>query len=228
LTTEHLNSSQTYFCLVIPAPAYTAPERYALHVLNRILGGGISSRLASELRDEAGLACDIHSEYHAYRDAGMLSVEGSTCAAQLPETIAGVLKTMSHLFRGERPVDMGELWRAKMHLRVQHVASSEDTHTRMCRLGTQELYFGAHLDAREVLGHIEEVQCLALNAMANDLYQPLSQAHLVVAGPNLSEPAVRDELVRLMNQYAWQPASSDWNCPLPSVESKPGEPSYGS
>ena len=228
LTTEHLNSSQTYFCLVLPAPAYTAPERYALHVLNRILGGGISSRLASELRDEAGLACDVHSEYHAYRDAGMLSVEGSACAGQLSETISAVLKTMSSLFRGERPVDIAELWRAKMHLRVQHVSSSEDTHTRMCRLGTQELYFGAHLDARQVLGHIEEVHGLAANAIANGLYQPLSRAHLVAAGPNLNEPAVRDELIRLMNQFAWEPASPSWNWPLPTVESEPGEQCYGS
>jgi len=228
LTTEHLNSSQAYFCLVIPAPAYTAPERYAMHVLNRILGGGISSRLSSELRDEAGLACDVHSEYHAYRDAGMMSVEGSTSAAQLLETIAAVLRTMSGLFHGDRPVDMAELWRAKTHLRVQHVASSEDAHTRMCRLGTQELYFGAHLDAGLVLGHIEEVQGPAVNAMAHGLYKPLSQAHLVVAGPNLNEPAVRDELTGLMNQFAWQPASRDWNWPLQTTACETGEQCYGS
>jgi len=227
LTSEHLNSSQAYFCLVIPAPAYTAAERYAMHVLNRILGGGISSRLCSELREEAGLAGDVHSEYHAYRDAGMLSVEGSSSTGQLSETIAAVVRTMSSLFRGERPVDAAELWRAKMHLRVQHVASSEDTHTRMCRLGTQELYFGAHLDAGQVLGRIEELQGPAVNAMANRLYQPLSQAHLAVAGPNLNEPAVRDELTRLMNELACPAASGDWNW-LRTVESETGDQCYGS
>jgi predicted Zn-dependent peptidase len=228
LTIEHLNSSQAYFCLVIPAPAYTARERYALHVLNRILGGGISSRLSSELREEAGLAYDVHSEYHAYRDAGMMSVEGSASTEQLSQTIAAVLRTVSRLCSGQRPVDIAELWRAKTHLRVHHVASSEDAHTRMCRLGTQELYFGEHLDAREVLGQIEAVQGPAVNAMAQGLYQPLSQAHLVVAGPKLSEPAVRDELIRLMNQFAWQPSSRDWNGPLRTVECEPGEQCYGS
>jgi predicted Zn-dependent peptidase len=223
VTIESTNSAQAYFCLTIPAPPYAAPDRYVTHVLNRILGGGISSRLSRKLREEAGLVYAVQSEYHAYRDAGMISVEGSTGAQHIAEAIAIVLATLGNLLSGQEPVDAEELWRAKTHMRVQHLTSSEDVHTRMCRLATQELYFESHLDTHRILAHIDAVELGHLTAFTRDyLSRQLSLAHLAIVGPIDDEPALRSRVTRLMNECAWRGEPLTAACaPPPETGHKP-------
>ena len=87
IVSEENASVQAYFALGVPAPAYSHADRYGIHLLNTILGGGLSSRLYRKLREEHGLVYSIHSEYHAYLDAGMLVVSGSTMPEGLERTI---------------------------------------------------------------------------------------------------------------------------------------------
>jgi len=202
LTVECANSAQVYFCLVIPAPPYADAGRYLVHVLNRILGGGISSRLSRKLREDTGLVYEVSSEYHAYRAAGMISVEGSTSPDHLVEVTSAVLATMADLFAGVEPIDAEELWRAKTHIRIQHLTSSEDAHTRMCRLATQEMYFGRRLEASKVLAQIDAVELNRVSAFARDhVFRQLSKAHLVVVGPVRHESATRARLSDLLSQF---------------------------
>jgi predicted Zn-dependent peptidase len=204
VTVEPINTAQAYFCLVMPAPCYADPERYVVHVVNRILGGGISSRLSRRLRDEAGLVYEVHSEYHAYRDAGMIAVEGSTSAEHLEEAVQLVLSTLADLLSWRDPVDAEELWRAKTHIRVQHLSSSEDTHTRMCRLATQELYLGGYLPAGEILARIDGVDLAGIGRFCRHYLDDFAKAHLVVAGPVYEAPELLSKLSCLMNELAWR------------------------
>ncbi len=209
LTVECATSAQVYFCLVIPAPPYADANRYLVHVLNRILGGGISSRLSRRLREDTGLVYEVSSEYHAYRTAGMISVEGSTSPDHLIEVTSAVLETISNLFSGYEPVDAEELWRAQTYIRIQHLTASEDVHTRMCRLATQELYFGRRLEASRILAHIDTVDLKSLSAFARAyLFGQLTKAHFVVAGPVQDESSTRARLESLLNDLAWGRASN--------------------
>ena len=94
--------SQVYFALGVKACFYTHSDRYGLHVLNDLLGGGISSRLFRHLREERGLVYNVASSYHAYRDGGLLVIEGSTT----PQGLMSVLGlTVAQLWRlAEEPV----------------------------------------------------------------------------------------------------------------------------
>jgi len=67
---DHASVSQAYFAIGIPTGNYADENRYLLHLLNCLLGGGMSSRLFYSLREERGLVYHIQSEVHAYRDAG--------------------------------------------------------------------------------------------------------------------------------------------------------------
>jgi predicted Zn-dependent peptidase len=87
VTVEHVPVSQVYFALGLRLFPYADPERYGFHMLNNILGGGISSRLFRRVREKRGLVYHISSEYHAYWDGGMLVIEGCTA----PENILEVL-----------------------------------------------------------------------------------------------------------------------------------------
>jgi predicted Zn-dependent peptidase len=194
ITIEPVNSAQAYFCLAVPAPSYADRSRYLVHVLNRVLGGGISSRLSRRLRQKAALVYEVNSEYIAYRDAGMIAVEGCTSPEHLPEVASIVGTTTADLLSGREAVDVEELWRAKTHIRVQHLCSSEDVYTRMCRLATQELYLGGRIEAEDVLARIDGVELADLARFNRNYCSSFPKAHLVVAGPVADEPDLRARL----------------------------------
>lgn len=166
----HVPLSQTYFSIGLPAFSYTHQKRYGLHLLNNILGGGISSRLYRNLRDERGLVYHIDSQYHAYQEGGMLVIEGSTIPENIFSVLELILLEMWLLGSQEKPVDSDELWRAKMHIKGQHLIDSEDTNTCMSRLATQELYFGRHIPPEEILGKIEAEDEQAMADLSQDLF----------------------------------------------------------
>jgi predicted Zn-dependent peptidase len=181
---QEIASHQAYFSLAVEAFPYVHQNRYTLHVLNQILGGGISSRLFRRLREESGLIYDVHSDYHAYREAGMVVVEGATAPASLTEALEGVLGALHGLAAWSEPVDAEELWRAKTQIKAQHHISSEDVHTRMCRLATQELYFGRSIASGRIVEDIEAVDINSVRRLArSDLGPNLPAICLSVAGP---------------------------------------------
>ncbi len=69
---------QVHVCLGVPALPLTDRRRFAVSVLNNILGGGMSSRLFQNIRERQGLAYSIFSDLNPYRDAGVLSVYAGT------------------------------------------------------------------------------------------------------------------------------------------------------
>jgi len=169
LTVEPRACAQTYFALGVPAPPFAGDGRYGAYLLSQILGGGLSSRLFRRLREERGLVYDIGSEVHTYRDAGMLVIEGSCAPVDAATVLRRSARELWLLLSGEEPPDGEELLRAKNQLRGRHVIASEDSHTRMSRLATQELYFGHHLDADAVLAAIAEVDAAALSRVGLEM-----------------------------------------------------------
>jgi len=175
--------SQAYFSLGIAAPPYGHPERYSWHVLSTLLGGGISSRLFRVIREERGLVYDIGAKYDAYRDGGLLVVEGSTAPENLPAVVGLVRQELAKLVSGEL-AEEEELGRAKMHLRGQHLLAMEHSQTRMSQLATQEFYFGRRVPTAEILTEIDAVDRLRLLRLAQGaLADGLGHAAAAVIGP---------------------------------------------
>ncbi len=185
---ENIPVSQVYFSLGIRACPYADPGRYGMHVLNNILGGGISSRLFRRVRESQGLVYHICSEYHAYREDGMLVVEGCTAPENILQVLESVLDELWKLICAREPVNEEELWKAKMHIRGQHLISGENTHTCMNRLASQELYFGRHIPDKDILAQIDEIQTQKLQFLADEILQEgFSQTAVAVVGPEAPE-----------------------------------------
>lgn len=181
---EEVPVSQVYFSIGLRAYPYAHPNRYAIHILNKILGGGISSRLFRRIREEKGLLYDIHSEYQAYRDDGLVLVEGSTSPDHFLPVIGQTLTEISKILNGDDPIDEEELWKAKMQIRAQHLLSAESSNTQMSRLATQELYFGDHIDSTKLLAEIEHVDLVSLGNLSGDIFSDaLRNAAIAVVGP---------------------------------------------
>lgn len=191
---ESIGASQSYFGLAIPAIPYHDPRRYELHALTTILGGGLSSRLYGSLREQRGLAYFIQSTYHAYRDVGMLWIEGVVQPDDLLTALELIQAELHDL--ASQPVDEEELWKTKMQLKGQFELSGDSTHTRMSRLATQELYFGNPLGDAEVLNALENIDSSSVQAIAKQLSQ--SELSCAVLGPEMehSETNIRESLQR--------------------------------
>ncbi len=194
--------SQAYFSLGLRALPYAHPSRYVLHVLNNVLGGGISSRLYRRLRENRGLVYSISSEYLAYREDGMLVVAGSTAPEYLTSVLGLTLVELWQVLTGAEPIDDEELVKAKMQIRGQHLISGEGSHTRMSRLATQELYFGRAISTDEVLEQIQAVD----NAMAQDLanqvlIDALRQVAIAVTSPESPDHFNQDSLTKLLKDF---------------------------
>ena len=181
---KHMPVSQYYFSMGIRAPRYSDPDRYGMHILNNILGGGISSRLYRRVREKHGIVYHIGSEYHAYREDGMLVVEGCTAPENILQVLSLVVEELVKLISGIEQIDAEELWKTKMQLRGQHLISGESTNTRMNRIAVQELYFNRQISDEEILTAIEDISIEKLQSLAETaLGKVLSQTAIAVVGP---------------------------------------------
>jgi predicted Zn-dependent peptidase len=159
---------QVHVCLGAPAHPQAHPDRYAVYVLNTVLGGSMSSRLFQNVREKRGLVYSISSGVTAYSDAGLLSIYAGTSLDSLPEVIRLTLEEIRRL-RGE-PLGEEELRRAKDHIKGGLVLSLESTGARMNHLARQEIYFGRQFPLDEILGGIEEVTAADVQRVAAGIF----------------------------------------------------------
>ena len=182
---------QVQFCLGVPAPPVDSPDRYAVYLLNSILGGGMSSRLFQTIREDRGLAYSIYSEVSPFRDTGALSVYAGASADKTSEVLRLTLAELRRL--KDEVVPDAELGRAKDQLKSNIVLGLESSSSRMSNLARQQMYFGRFFSIDEITAEIESVTPQAIQTLAGDLFRSESIA-LTLLG-NLGEMTVtRDDL----------------------------------
>jgi predicted Zn-dependent peptidase len=179
---------QVHFVLGGQGLEQGSPERYALFLLNTILGGSMSSRLFQVVREREGLVYSIHSGNSAFRDSGLFYVYAGTEPAHFRRVVDLTLRELRTL-RTDR-IAAEELRRAKDHLKGSLMLSLESTGSRMTRIAKQELYFGRSFTLDEILADIERVTVADLEELAERLLAgPLS---LVALGPKSPEVRLPD------------------------------------
>lgn len=128
---------------------------YALHLLNTVLGGGTSSRLFQEIREERGLAYSVYTYQSTFRDTGSFAVYAGTSPAAAREVLDLVLQGMRTA--GRHGISAEELLEAKEQLKGQIMLGLESTSGRMTRLGRGELMLGRVLSPDEIIRNIDGV-----------------------------------------------------------------------
>jgi len=162
---------QVHLILGFPGLRHSAPERYALFLLNDVIGGSMSSRLFQEVREREGLVYAIHSGVQAYVDTGTLYVYAATDAQNFSKVLKSTLKVIRELKK--TGVTDEELRRAKDHLKGSLMLSLESTSSRMNRLAKHEMHHGTFLSMDAMLAAIdgvrhEEVQTLVTELLDED------------------------------------------------------------
>lgn len=159
---------QAHLVLGTRCPSMISDDRYAVHVLNVILGGGMSSRLFQTIREEHGLAYAVYSGVNAYTDAGYLSVYAATSPEQLTDVIKLSVEEFNKLKR--ETVSEAELQRAKDQLKLSIMLSLESTSARMSNLARQEIFYGRQFTLDEILDRIDQVTLGHVQRVAGEIF----------------------------------------------------------
>ncbi|MBI3803185.1 MAG: insulinase family protein [Nitrospirae bacterium] len=179
------NLEQVHLCIGTQGLPHRHPDRYALYVLNTILGGSVSSRLFQEVRERRGMAYSIYSYPSSYQDGGLFTIYAGTGPQNAPKVISLILKEFKKL--KEKGVEAGELDQAKNHIKGSLMLSMESTSSRMSKLAKDELYFGRHFSLEEVVREINKVSLEQVQGLAKSLFDSkyLSLTALGKIDPNL-------------------------------------------
>jgi predicted Zn-dependent peptidase len=143
------------------------PRRWAFEVLNLVLGGGMSSRLFTSIREERGLVYSVYSFRTSYADAGAWGVYAGTT----PKKVGQVLEIIRAEIDGvvEHGITPAEMDRAKGSIRGGLALAMEDANSRMVRLGRDEMVGATHLSVDERIGRIEEVTLEDVHKVAGEI-----------------------------------------------------------
>ena len=171
---------QVQLVVGFPGIAETAPERYALYLLNDVIGGSMSSRLFQEVRERQALAYSVHSGAQSYRDTGLFYIYAGTDAANFAKVVKALMKELRALRKDG--VRAEELTRAKEHLKGSLMLSLESTSSRMNRVAKQELRFGSFFSLDEMLGAIDGVRPDEVEALTSRILDE-QQLALLTLGP---------------------------------------------
>ncbi|MCX6466519.1 MAG: pitrilysin family protein [Pseudonocardiales bacterium] len=179
LVLQSEDTEQAHLMLGVPGISRHDPRRSALAVLNTALGGGPSSRLFQQVREQRGLAYSVYSGLASYTDAGILSVYAGCAPERLGEVVRVVRTVLGEV--AEHGLTRAEVGRAQGNLRGGLVLGLEDTPSRMNRLGRSELDHGRQRTVAESLERIAAVTPEQVAEVARELLAaPLTAA---VVGP---------------------------------------------
>lgn len=169
-TVRAKETEQVHLCLSAQGVPQNSPEIYKIHVLNNILGGGISSRLFQAIREEKGLAYSVYSYQTNYSDAGLFTVYAGTRPANVLQVIEIIFQTMQSV--KDDGITEAELKRAKEQLKGSLFLGLESSSSRMSRLGKMEIMLGKYISLEEVVEKIERVSLSDVKVMAQQLFCP--------------------------------------------------------
>jgi predicted Zn-dependent peptidase len=173
------DTEQAHLVLGCPGIGRLDDRRFALGVLNNVLGGGMSSRLFQEIREKRGLAYSVYSYASQYADAGVFAVYAG-CAPGKADEVLDLIRTELARVAADG-IDAGELARGKGMVKGSYVLGLEDSGSRMSRLAKSELLFGDLMGVDDLLARVDAVTLDEVGTLAADLLtRPMS---LAVVGP---------------------------------------------
>ena len=161
---------QNHLILAYPGLSYRDDQRYALLLLNSILGGGCSSRLFQELREKRGLCYTVYSYVADHADTGLLGIYTATGGEQEAQALDAVRNIVSDL--AEHGPTQEELDRAREQAQAGLLMGLESVQARMSHLGASGLLYGRVREADELLECYEQVTREELRQLAQYLFRP--------------------------------------------------------
>ena len=176
------DTEQYHVCVGGAGLARADERRFALRVLEGVLGGTSSSRLFQEVRERRGLAYSVFTFSNLYAHTGEVGLYVGTRPDNVSEALAVVTAELERCV--EDPASEEELVRSRENLKGRIVLGMESTGARMSRLGASLLNEMPILSVNEMIERVDSVEIEAVRALAGELFTP---ARLSVAGVGPAE-----------------------------------------
>lgn len=168
--------------IVLGYPAYSAfhPDRFALDMLNTIIGEGMSSRLFVEIRELRGLAYDVHASLAHYLDTGAFVVYAAVDPKRADECVRAIRGELDRLRAATVPEV--ELEKAKEYVKGRLLLRMEDSRAVSSWIGGQELLRHDVQSVDDIVAAIDAVTPMDIQHVATDVIRD-NRANLAIVGP---------------------------------------------
>ncbi|MER2605639.1 MAG: pitrilysin family protein [Siculibacillus sp.] len=176
---EERDLAEAQVTLAFEGRPYASPDHHAAQVLATVLGGGMSSRLFQEIRENKGLCYSISAFHWGYRDTGLFGVHAATGEEDLARLMPSLAEEIARSIEG---IDETEIRRAKAQLRAGLLMSLESPVSRASQIARQMLVWGRPFTTAEVLERIEAVDRARVARLAGEIFLT-SPPTLALVGP---------------------------------------------
>jgi predicted Zn-dependent peptidase len=180
---------QTHLTLGFQTMGYRDEDIYALQVLSSVLGGGMSSRLFQEAREQRGLCYSIFSFVSAFDEIGLFSVYAATGAKRVPELMDVIGEQLVGIAHA---VEEREIARSRAQLKASLVSALESSSSRADQIARQQMIFGRIPQVEELIAKVEAVDVEAVRRVAHRVFSGARPA--VAAVGALESLASYDEI----------------------------------
>ena len=174
------DSAQTHIVLGSPTVPHNDQRRYAIALVDAILGGGMSSRLFQRVREELGLAYAVYTFQCFHPDTGTHGVYVGTAPATAERAREAINEELSRL--ASESLTAEEIEAGKSQLKGQVTLSLESVSSRMYRAAGVALYDEPYRTLDEVLALIDAITPEEVASVSREFYAPEKQT-VVSLGP---------------------------------------------
>jgi predicted Zn-dependent peptidase len=174
------SAEQVHVLVGYPSINFRDPHRFEAMVVNTLLGGGMTSRLYQEVREERGLVYSIFSQLTTFADTGMELVYAGTEPKNAPEVIEIILRELRRLKK--HGIKRADLDLFKTQVKGSILLGADDIENRMNSLAVNEMMFGRYRAVDEVVRDVEKVTLDSVHEYIESKFLPDDPSILLMGG----------------------------------------------
>ena len=192
---ERRELEQVHVALALQGLPQRDPDLYSLQVFTSILGGGMSSRLFQEVREQRGLCYAIYAFHSPYADSGMFGLYAGTDAEDVAELMRVVV---GEIHAAAETISDAEVARAKAQMKAGLLMALESSSARTEQLARQIIAWGRPIPLEEIVAKVEAVTLESTRAAGRAVIARGRPALAALGpGPGLEHAAmIADSLAR--------------------------------
>jgi predicted Zn-dependent peptidase len=174
-------SDQAHLCLGVPSYPIVHPDRYVLQLITTILGGGMSSRLFTEVRERRGLAYYVFAINNAYTDTGSFFAQAGVDIDRIDEAVTTIVGELRKI--AEEPMPEDELEKARSSTKGRFVLQIESPHALLLFGLRRAVLEGGPTEPADVLAGLDAVTPEDVQRVAREILGPGAGLNLALVGP---------------------------------------------
>ena len=192
---ESRDLEQVHIALALQGLPVRDEALYSLQVFTSVLGGGMSSRLFQEVREQRGLCYSIHAFHMPYADTGWFGLYAGTDETDAPELMRVVIDQIAN---ATETINEAEVARAKAQMKAGLLMALESSEARLGQIARQMLAYGRPIPLDEIVTKVDAVTVESARAAGRALIGR-SRPAIAALGPGNgleSTAAIAESLVR--------------------------------